>query len=179
MMFEQFSKEARDVVVAAQGVAREADTPEIDTRHVLVAMARADGPAAQALTTAGVNSRRLGADVLADLKAGGLDAAALRAIGIDLNVVRNRTDAVFGEGALARAGRGAPRGHIPFAREAKKAMELALREAIRLQLRRIDSGVLLLGILRADCRGRAVMVAGGVDLDVVRRAVEQPDAQSG
>ncbi|GAA1870482.1 Clp protease N-terminal domain-containing protein [Myceligenerans crystallogenes] len=85
--------------------------------------------------------------------AGGLDREALAAVGIDLDAVRETADATFGEGALDRAGRrqgGSGTGHIPFARDGKKALELALREAIRLREKEIGGRVLLLGIVRDE-----------------------------
>ena len=82
------------------------------------------------------------------------------------------TDAVFGPGALDRAGR-RPGSHIPFSADAKKALELSLREAIRLKERSIRSGHLLLGILRAGSPGRALLENAGVDADALRQALEQ------
>src|SRR5581483_44750 len=61
---------------------------------------------------------------------------------------------------------------IPFTPRAKKVLELALREAVRLGHDRIGTGHLLLGLLR-EGNGLAVelLTARGVDLDAVRRAV--------
>ena len=79
---------------------------------------------------------------------------------------------MFGPGALERAGR-TPGGHIPFTPDAKKALELALREAIRLHHRSIGAGHLLLGILRAENPGRALLKRAGVDTDALREALEE------
>ncbi len=57
-----------------------------------------------------------------------------------------QAEAVFGPDALERAAR-APGGHIPFTPDAKKALELALSEAIRLKQNRPE--------LRLDSRHRA------------------------
>lgn len=173
-MFERFSREARTAVIAAQQVAREAASRTIDTRHVLVALAEQAGPAATALQKAGVDVDRLTGTLRADLRASGLDPEALASLGIDLDAVRERTDAVFGPGALDRAGHSP--GHIPFTRDAKKALELALREAIRLKRRSIDGRDLMLGILRADSPGRDALAEHGVDVDELRRALEAHDA---
>ncbi|MET1132506.1 MAG: Clp protease N-terminal domain-containing protein [Aeromicrobium sp.] len=170
-MFEKFSHEARTAVTASQEIARDAATRRIDTRHLVVALTRAHGPARDALETSGVDVAALSATALADLRSGGLDADALAGIGIDLEAVRREADRTFGAHALERAGR-RPGGHIPFAPEAKKALELALREAIRLKQKRIDGGHLLLGILRADCAGRALLVDAGVDIDSLRTVIE-------
>lgn len=173
-MFERFTKEARDAVVAAQQVARDTGSRSIDTRHLLVAVAEADGRAARALTAAGADD--VAGAVRRDLAAEGLDPEALAAIGIDLAAVTRRAEAVFGRDALRRAGR--RRGHLAFGKDARKALELALRETIRLQQREIDSGHLLLGILRADNPARAALVRHGVDLPTLRDALEPPEARS-
>ena len=88
------------------------------------------------------------------------DAAALRAIGIDLDEVRRHLEETFGEGALERVtwkrGRrwrkrcdGPSIGHIPFTPRAKKVLELALREALALQHKRIGTEHILLGLIRS------------------------------
>lgn len=170
-MFERFTQEARAVVVGAQDVARDTATRAIDSRHLLVALAENPGPAKQALRQAGANVDALAAGARAGLAAGGIDAEALAGIGIDLEVVRRQTDAVFGSGSLERAGRRSG-GHIPFTPDAKKSLELALREAIRLRQKKIDGAHLMLGILRADNPGRAVLVDAGVSTDALRTALE-------
>lgn len=173
-MFEKFTREARDAVVGAQRVARDAGSRTIDTRHVLTALAEADGPPSRALRDAGVDTVSLSARLRSDLRAGGIDTEALASVGIDLEAVRERTDEVFGRDALARAGRSP--GRMPFASEAKKALQLALREAVRLKARSITGAHLLLGILRAESAGRDALLEAGADLDAVRRALEQPGA---
>jgi hypothetical protein len=74
----------------------------------------------------------------------------------------------------ARDGLGEPRassttGHIPFADDAKKVLELALREAIHSESRNIGSEHILLGLLR-DERSPGAMVLG--QQGVSRTAVE-------
>jgi ATP-dependent Clp protease ATP-binding subunit ClpA len=176
-MFERFSTEARAAVVEAQTVARQVGTASIDTRHLLVALAEAPGPALDALRTAGLDPATVAADARSDLASGGLDTEALASLGIDLDSVRRQADATFGTGALERAGRKHRKGHIPFMPDAKKALELSLREAIRLKDPGIDGGHLLLGILRADCPAGRVLEAAlhdaGTDLPALRAAVEQ------
>jgi len=171
-MFERFTKEARAAVVGAQQVARDTASRSIDTRHVLVALVEGPGPVARALGEAGGDAGVLAESARAELRAGGLDGDALAALGIDLDAVQRRADAVFGPDALARAGR-ARKGHIPFTPDAKKALELALREAVRLRQRSIDSGHLMLGILRAESPGRALLRQTGVDPDALRQALEE------
>ncbi len=176
-MFERFSKDARAVVVEAQTVARQVGTSSIDTRHLLVAVAEAPGPALDALRAAGLDPAAVAVDARSDLTSGGLDAEALASLGIDLDSVRRQADATFGTGALERGGRKHRKGHIPFTPDAKKALELALREAIRLADTGIDGGHLLLGILRADCPAGRVLEAAlhdaGTDVPALRTAVEE------
>jgi ATP-dependent Clp protease ATP-binding subunit ClpA len=171
-MFERFSKEARAAVVGAQQVARDTGSRSIDTRHLLVALLERPGPAYRALRESGADVEAIAAKARVDLRTGGLDGDALAGLGIDLDVVRRQTDAIFGNGALDRAGR-APRGHIPFTPDSKKALELALREAIRLKQKNIHSGHLMLGILRGECPGRALLVTAGVDTSALRPALEK------
>jgi ATP-dependent Clp protease ATP-binding subunit ClpA len=170
-MFERFTKEAKAAVVDAQRVARDTGSRNVDTRHLLVALMASPGPVRRSLRETGADVEALDAKARADLRAGGLDSEALAALGIDLDAVRRQADAVFGAGALERAGR-TSRGHIPFAPEAKKALELSLREAIRLKQRSIHSSHLLLGILRGESLGRAVLLHAGVDTDALRHALE-------
>lgn len=171
-MFERFTKEARAAVVGAERVARDTGSRSIDTRHVLVALMENPGPVYRSLREAGTDVESLAAKARADLRSGGLDGDALAGLGIDLDAVRRQADAVFGPGALERAGR-TPRGHIPFTPDAKKALELALREAIRLKQKSIHSGHLLLGILRANSPARALLLQAGVDTQALRRALEE------
>jgi ATP-dependent Clp protease ATP-binding subunit ClpA len=63
----------------------------------------------------------------------------------------------------------------------KKALELALREAIRLKHRTIDGRHLVLGMLRAECPARGSLVSAGVDPARLRAALEtqgSPGAKS-
>ncbi len=96
------------------------------------------------------------------------DAAALRSIGVDLDEVRRRTEASFGPGALERRRRwyGRRRARVcglPFMPEAKQALELALREAIRLDQRSIGLEHVLLGLLRLDATSTQLIRAQGID----------------
>ena len=171
-MFERFTKEARAAVVGTQEVARDTGSRSIDTRHLLVVLVEDRGPVHCALRDTGADVEAVAEQARADLRAGGIDGVALAGIGVDLDAVRRQADAVFGRGALERAGR-VPGGHIPFTPDAKKALELALREAIRLKQKSIYPGHLLLGILRAQSSGRALLQEVGVDVDALRKALEE------
>ena len=172
-MFERFTKRARVVVVHAQEIARERRSATIGSEHLLLGLfAVPDGLAATILLRLRVER----ADVEADLGRGApFDAEGLARLGIDLDEVRRQTEETFGPGALdrTRAAQGRWRGgHIPLERDAKKALELALREAVRLGHGFIGTEHLLLGLLH-DGRARDVLVARGVGLDGTRALVEE------
>ena len=172
-MFERFTKRARTVVVHAQEIARERRSEAIGSEHLLLGLfAVPDGLAATILSRLQVDR----ADVEADLVRGGpFDAGGLATLGIDLEEVRRQAEETFGPGALdrTRAARGHWRGgHIPFERDAKKALELALRESVRLGHGFIGTEHLLLGLLH-EGRVRDVLVARGVGLDGTRALVEE------
>lgn len=175
-MFERFTDQARHVVIEAQREARELRHTWIGTEHVLLALlSEPEAPGAATLGRLGVTADTC-REAIATLSGSGgdvldeRDGEALRAFGIDLDEVRRRAEETFGPGALdaapvdavddeprrfgrlrRRAGE-RPRGHIPFTRTAKKALELSLREAIALQDRHVGSEHILLGILRGDDR---------------------------
>src|SRR6185312_8434055 len=134
-MFERFTKRARTVVVHAQEIARERRSPTIGSEHLLLGLfAVPDGLAATILARLQVGR----ADVEADLVRGPafdapFDSAGLATLGIDLDEVRRQAEETFGPGELHRTRAARDRwrgGHIPFERDAKKALELALREAV-------------------------------------------------
>jgi ATP-dependent Clp protease ATP-binding subunit ClpA len=174
-MFERFTKDARSAVVDAQLVARAAHSDQIDSRHLLVALAESEGPARSALADGGLDVAVLVARARASIEAGdALNPDALAAVGIDLDEVTRRTEATFGEGALARAGRTlrGRRKHIPFTPDAKKSLELALREAIRLGAKEIHGGHVLLGLTRAESPARSILSDAGADVERIRRLAE-------
>ena len=107
------------------------------------------------------------------------DAEALKAIGIDLDEVRRAIEANFGAGALRLHREGAPRkrglfgrfagsgGHILFTNRAKKVLELALREALRLQQNFIAPEHIMLGLLR-EGDGLAAQILREKSVDFAR-----------
>ncbi|MBT2209973.1 MULTISPECIES: Clp protease N-terminal domain-containing protein [Actinomadura] len=172
-MFERFTEGARRAVEGAQEQARALGHHHVGTEHLLLAL-RAGGDATVApLGRHGPDAADLRARIV---RAAGepLDPEALRAIGIDLDAVRQATEETFGAGALdvpAGAGRprGVLRGHIPFTPDAKKSLELSLRQAIRLKQKRIAAGHLLLGLLHDESfRSARLLVGAGVDLGELR-----------
>jgi ATP-dependent Clp protease ATP-binding subunit ClpA len=162
-MFERFTAGSRRSVVLAQEEARMLHHPQIGTEHLLLGLlGLREDPATAVLAVRGLDlpTARLAVRHLHSLPGPEIDAAALDTIGIDLEAVREKVEAVFGVGALSgssdpagRRRRGARRlasGHLPFTSDAKKSLELALREALALQSKAILPGHVLLGLLRAD-----------------------------
>jgi ATP-dependent Clp protease ATP-binding subunit ClpA len=174
-MFERFTQDARQAVVVAQDEARRLHHPRIGTEHVLLALLNeTDSPAAEALRACGLEVADLRTRILRYVGSGedGLDPEALAAIGIDLDQVRRATEASFGEGALAPKFARRPRGHIPFSPRAKKALELSLRESLRLKQKYIGSGHILLGLIReGDGLACKALVDAGVNLEQLRTDV--------
>jgi len=169
-MFERFTKAARTAVEQGVAVAKEAGAVEVRPDHVLSALlADKDSNVGRALGSTASGQVRAALEAQRDRLADGLDrddAEALRVLGIDLEDVVRRMDALGG-----RPGR--RRGHLPFSRAAKKSLELSLREAIRLGDGFIGTEHLLLGIVRAGDRNvlDALWAAGLSPVDV-RTAVE-------
>jgi ATP-dependent Clp protease ATP-binding subunit ClpA len=169
-MFERFTKSARRAVVLAQEEARMLDQPQIGSEHVLIGLAGdGTGPAAAALRSAGVTAAGL-RTLLRRTAGDPLDPDALALLGIDLDQVRRAAEERFGRGALdATPGGHSPKGHIPFNGQAKKALELAVRESIALGSGSISCGHLLLGIIRdSDAGGARLLKESGVDLARLR-----------
>jgi len=108
-MFERFTGAARRVVVLAQEDARRLGHNYIGCEHLLLAAAATDEPASAVLRDHGVTPERIEAAILRTIgrgqtadPLGGLDKEALASIGIDLDAVRARIEAVFGPDALTR-----------------------------------------------------------------------------
>jgi len=129
-MFERFTREARLVVTTAEAEAATLGSPTIEAEHLLLAMTRLD----PATTVRGVlDEAGLGHDDLLEA----LDAErehALAAVGISI-----------GDFDLAAPHTTAPR----MAASAKSALEHSLRIALTRADRRIESGHILLALLRA------------------------------
>ncbi|MBF6352663.1 MULTISPECIES: Clp protease N-terminal domain-containing protein [Nocardia] len=179
-MFERFTKSARSAVVAAQEHARELRSPDIRVEHLLLGVLEEAEPELRSMLerngiahdtalnelTAAARAEPLGAE----------DAAALRSIGIDLDAVRESLEATFGADALDRAispeeSRRLRFGHIPFSREAKKALELALREAVARKDKTIESGHILLAVLRTPTPATTELLGGADALTGLREQV--------
>ena len=183
-MFERFTDEARNAVVAAQREASALDHGWIGTEHLLLALlADGDGRAARVLRDFAVDAPWARGEVERIVGRGDpdLDADALATLGIDLDAVRERVERTFGAGALARGRcrRGfMPRGTLPFTPRAKKALELSLREAIAMGDDHIGSEHVLLGLAReGDGVAGGILRSRGIDRDAVRAALQRDGAR--
>lgn len=171
-MFERFTRESRAVVVAAHEHADRLGAQRIGTEHLLLSLASApaDSVSARALARLGIDAAGVERAVRSLGGAATLDDAALAAVGVDLAEVRRRVEATFGEGALDRPAR--HHGSRSFDRDAKKLLEVSLREAIHAQHRRIDTGHLLLAAVRlGDSRAHEALAHLGLRDDALRAAV--------
>jgi ATP-dependent Clp protease ATP-binding subunit ClpA len=187
-VFERFTTQARSVVTLAQQEARELGRPNIGTQHVLLGILDTpDTAGARALEALAIHEKDVREDVMRldrDRSAfSDEDADALRSVGIDLDEVRRTVEQTFGSGALERgaaAGARAWARHVPLTPGSKKALELALREAIHLGHRYIGTEHLLLGLVRDDgCSAARILAARGADHERVRRAVLREIAAGG
>ena len=160
-MFERFTDRARRVMLLARTTAAERGD-QIRPVYMLHALASAEGVAARALASLGVDASSverqldrtapLGSPLEGDATSG--DAEALAAIGIDLDEIKRRVEESFGSGALGRVPP-APQGpfgwtgRITLTGEAKQVLALAVKEARALHHAYIGTEHLLLGLLGA------------------------------
>ncbi|MDM7991565.1 Clp protease N-terminal domain-containing protein [Arthrobacter sp. zg-Y877] len=184
-MFERFTKQARESVIAAQEEARTLKATQILPVHVLLgAVATAEAspsPLASVLTGYGLTPAQLRADLQAmGQDAGFDDAAALESVGIDLDEVRRAVEAQFGEGALNAAEPSERRrglfgsrkgGHIPYNRGAKAVLENSLRESIARKDGYIGTEHLLLGVLRGADPAALSLVSRHVQPEELRARI--------
>lgn len=181
-MFERFTKSARRAVVAGVEAAAELGADKAGPEHLLLALAELEELEEEAgallLTGYGVTAEGLRQAVTGATRRAGLteeEVAALRSVGIDADEVFRRIEEAFGPDALADAARPTPRRlsrlGSPFGRDAKKVLELALREAIALGHRHIGHEHILLGVLRTGVRGPVgdVLARHGVTYEDVRQ----------
>lgn len=97
----------------------------------------------------------------------GVAAQALLGMGVDLEAVRARVEFIIGHGEHE-----GEEGEVPLTRRAKKVIELAVDEAIRLDHVSLGTEHLLLGLIReGDGLGAHVLRELGVDLRTARAKV--------
>lgn len=138
-MFERFTEEARQVIVAAQEEGRLLDHDHIGTEHILIGLARSPED---------------------------LPGRALSEFGVDAEMLRAKVAETFGRGDHPCSGQ------LPFTPGAKKALELALRAALKLGPDWIESGHVLLGLVDArPSPGYEILTGVGVDVDSLRERV--------
>lgn len=156
-MFNRFTRGARRCVEFAVEEARIVGHDSVGDEDLLLGVLRAgDGVAAEALSSFGVSPDA------AREEAEQLFAGALASIGISLEEVRGQAGEAFEMRSPAP-------GFIPFSPRAKKALEGALRAAVRLRHNEITGEHILLGVLR-DEHGAAVRILA--NLGVSREDVE-------
>ncbi len=176
-MFERFSAQTRRTVGYAVAESHRLRAGRTGCQHLLIALARPEaGPAADALIAAGADQDRLRQFAEQDTPAP-LDAGALAVLGIDLDAIRRSAEEAFGAGALDRpsrpSARGPARGRLTA--DARKAIELALRQAQRSRDRVLSPGHLLIGLIdQGDNSALRLLAAAGLDpgqlrADVTRR----------
>jgi ATP-dependent Clp protease ATP-binding subunit ClpA len=152
----------------------------IGTEHVLLALLADDAdPAARALRRLGLDAAAVRRDVLSIVGAGppsgsAFDAEALRAIGIDLDVVRARVEETFGTGALDRAERARGRcGAAGFgvAPRLKQALERSAQEAER-EGRGMTAGDVIVGLaLQRDAVAARILALHGITPGLIQGAL--------
>jgi ATP-dependent Clp protease ATP-binding subunit ClpA len=154
-MFERFTAEARTAVVGAYEHADTLHHGHIAPEHLLLGVA--DQPAgARLLQRLGIEPAGLHDLIASRREPDALDQDALAAMGINLDTIRARVEERFGPGALdrpparRRCRRGGIARHMPFSPQAKKVLELSLREAIALGDRHLGPEHLLLALARED-----------------------------
>ena len=149
-MFERFGKDAQSVVLASLAEAQRLGAEQVEPEHLLLALAAGEGPAARAIAEAGIGAEVIAATIEADL------VAMLEVVGVPASVV-DATPA-------------APRFDRPdFGVHAKRALEQALREAVRRKDRRLGPEHVLLGALHAPSPALARILAR-LDVEPARLA---------
>lgn len=127
-MFERFTDNARRMVMVSQEAARSLGSDVIDTEHLLLGLA--------APPATGVS---VGQQALADM---GFTPE---------KITQGIHDLIsYGPG-------GTPTGHVPFTKEAKRVIELSLRQALSFGHNYIGSEHLLLALLQEDTNASAVL----------------------
>lgn len=149
MMFSRFARIARRCVEAAVEEARWLGHDSVGDEDLLLGVLRTgEGLAAGALSSLGVTLEA------AREESEGMSAEALSSVGISLDEVRRGAGGAF-EMRIPDDRR------IPFPPRAKKALEGALREALRLRDNRIANEHVLRGLLREE-DGTAVRLLGNL-----------------
>jgi ATP-dependent Clp protease ATP-binding subunit ClpC len=156
-MFERFTERARTVTVLAQEEARTQQAPTITTGHLLIGLAREEE---------------------------GLAAHVLKFVGFNVDNIREAVNNTpIAEGVnVGEAKKDGENGITPFTSTAKKALELALREALGLGHNYIGTEHILLGLTREPGSSIASTILQDHDIrshtvSLLRRAAKPPPPQ--
>lgn len=198
-MFERFTHEAREIVKKAQEEARHLGHNYLGTEHLLLALTTDASGCGEVLARIGFDREKALTEMRREIGLGPPslepdDVSALRAIGIDVDEIRRRAEDAFGPGALDRpvkvkTRRGFRRracavpaspGYVPFVPRAKKALQLALRESLRLRQPYVGSEHILLALAAIEDSMAVVLLRRqGIDPERVRAAAEQQIRRAG
>jgi ATP-dependent Clp protease ATP-binding subunit ClpC len=96
----------------------------------------------------------------------GVATTALTSMGISLEDMRQAVQDTIGRGAQPPES-----GHIPFTPQAKKVLELSLRESMQLGHEYIGTEHILLALIREGGGAAQLLAGAGVDLDRARQQV--------
>jgi ATP-dependent Clp protease ATP-binding subunit ClpC len=173
-MFERFTDRARRVVVLAQDEARELRHAEIRTEHILLGILdEGHGVANRMIEAAGIGAERLRTRLveMADGPSGQADSAAQSGPGDAAETEAPPSPKSRSVGERIREARAR---HIPFTGEAKKVLELSLREALALGHNYIGTEHILLGLM-AEGEGAAAQVLRelGGELNAMRASARE------
>jgi ATP-dependent Clp protease ATP-binding subunit ClpA len=155
-MFERFTEGSRGALLEAQELAQDLGSTYLTAGHLLYGCAAGGHESAYALRDCGITATSLRRQFPRGDRQSivqQVDPEALRAIGIDYQIVLGAVEETFGPGALEsapdRRNAGARR-KPKFTPQAKRALELSLRVALELRDKSIVPGHLLLALLRLD-----------------------------
>ncbi|MEO6088611.1 MAG: Clp protease N-terminal domain-containing protein [Umezawaea sp.] len=173
MVGERFTKEARQVVLAAVEEARRESAAEVGAVHLLLALLDSPVLAGFSLVRADVEEA-----LAAARRKGGLseaDAEALRGLGIDVDQIVDNIEQSLGEGVLAvvrtKKKRWLFNDHLPFSAAAKQVLVRSLVEAKDLGHGYLGNEHLVLGLLAGGGLAAEVLEARGVTYVAVRKVV--------
>lgn len=178
--WHRFTRDGRLALILAREEARDLHSEGVQPVHLVLGVVQSAGNhLATMLSDFGLEAEVIRGRIstaLLDDPTFEDDAEALRAIGIDLHAVRDKIARTFGEdawnNALRKSGwRRRRYGHLPFTKASKKALELALREALAHKDSTIGCEHVVLGILRSGDRSAVGLITEHVDADRLREEI--------
>jgi hypothetical protein len=181
MMFERFTKDAREVVKGAVAQAEDERARTVDAGHLLLALlGREAGRGSSVLAALGVTARRDSMiRALAEARRlAGLSQAeteALAGLGIDVARIVARVEEVHGAGAMSGSPKGKAwwgGGRPSFGREARTVLEKSLRVALARRDRSIGDQHLLLALTTLPGVPAEVLADHGVTYESVTRVLD-------